>query len=259
MRAEDDEKEPYLLFTIKDVDGKIVRRLTANAKAGINRITWDLRSTSLDPENLKDDDNSGSLTLPGKYSVSMAKVVNGVVTELPGSQTFNTVLLNSKYLKEDELKKLNAFNAKYGELYRAVQGTAKYFSEVNNRVKYLKSVIKNTPLAQVELINKINSIENEVINMNRKLNGDETLSSRTINQGLCIKDRTESVLYDLLRTTSAPSQVHVDNYDIASEELTAFLTQLKKVVDLDIVSLESALEQAGAPWTPGRFPQFNKK
>ena len=95
--------------------------------------------------------------------------------------------------------------------------------------------------------------------MNRKLNGDETLSSRTINQGLCIKDRTESVLYDLLRTTSAPSQVHVDNYDIASEELTAFLTQLKKVVDLDIVSLESALEQAGAPWTPGRFPQFNKK
>lgn len=259
LRAEDDEKEPYLLFTIKDVDGKVVRRLSANAKAGINRITWDLRTSALNPENLKDDDDSGNLTLPGKYSVSMAKVVNGEVFELPGEQTFNTVLLNSKYLKEDELKKLNAFNAKYGELYRAVQGTAKYFGEVNNRIKYLKSVIKNTPNTPVELINKINSIENEVVNMNRKFDGDKTLSSRNINQGLSIKDRTESVLYDLLRTTSAPSQVHVDNYNIASEELSSFLTQLKKVVDVDIVSLESALEQAGAPWTPGRFPQFNKK
>lgn len=259
LRAEDDEKDPYLLFTIKDVDGNVVRRLTAKAKSGINRITWDLRSPSLDPENLKDDDDSGNLTLPGKYSVSMAKVVNGEVTELPGSQTFNTVLLNSKYLKEDELKKLNAFNTKYGELYRSVQGTAKYLNEVGNRIKHLKSVIKNTPNVPAELLNKINSIENEFTNMNRKFVGDKTLSSRNINQGLSIKDRTESVLYDLLRTTSAPSQVHVDNYNIASEELTAFLAQLKKVVDVDIVSLEGALEQAGAPWTPGRFPQFNKK
>lgn len=259
LRAEDDEPNPYLLFIIKDIDGNVVRRLKADAKKGINRITWDLRYASLDPENLKDDDDSGTLTMPGKYSVSMAKIVNGIFTELPGSQTFNTVLLNSKYLNKEELAKLISFNEKFGELYRSVEGTIKYFNDVKNKIKYLKSVFKNTPGAEVEMLSKINDVENSILNLDRKLNGDKTLSSRDINQGLSIADRVESVVYDLMRTTSVPSKVQTDNYDIASQEYSDFLSQLNKVVNVDIISLESALEQAGAPWTPGRFPQFNKK
>lgn len=259
LRAEDDEKEPYLLFTIKDADGTIVRRLKAAAKKGINRITWDLRYPSVEPENLKDDDDSGTLTMPGTYSVSMAKIVNGELIELPGSQTFNTVLLSGKYLNKEELAKLTAFNQKFGELYRTVEGTKKYFNYVKERIKYIKSAVKNTPKAPVELINKINEIENTALNLDRRLNGDKTLSSRAINQGSSISDRVESVVWDLMRTTSAPSTVQINNYEIASNELSEFLTQLKKIVDVDLSSLEDVLEQAGAPWTPGRFPVWNEK
>lgn len=259
LRAEDDEEAPYLLFTIKDADGNVVRRLKAPAKKGVNRINWDLRYPSVEPENLNDKDDSGTLTMPGKYSVSMSKVVNGEVIDLPGVQTFNTVLLNSKYLHEDELAVLTSFNKNFGELYRSVEGTKKYLSEVKNRIKYIKSVIKNTPKASLELLNKIDEIDNTIIKLDRKLNGDKSLSKRAINQGLSISDRVESVVYDLIRTTSAPSKVQTDNYKIASEEFAEFLGQLKKIVDVDLSSIEFALEEADAPWTPGRFPTWDRK
>jgi len=36
------EKEPYLLFTIKDTNGNVVRKLTEKPKVGLSRIQWDL-------------------------------------------------------------------------------------------------------------------------------------------------------------------------------------------------------------------------
>src|SRR5262249_44616138 len=110
LLAEAEEEPPVLLFTISDAEGKVVRRLTAPATFGIQRVTWDFRyappvvqAAPQLPPGLEGIDVGGAgggfgvqgpqgeLAMPGKYSVTMAKRVGGVITTLQGSRTFNLV------------------------------------------------------------------------------------------------------------------------------------------------------------------------
>ena len=45
LRAETEEDAPALLFTISDDAGKVVRRISAPATAGMQRVVWDMRYT----------------------------------------------------------------------------------------------------------------------------------------------------------------------------------------------------------------------
>ncbi|MEJ7623679.1 MAG: hypothetical protein WKF34_06770 [Pyrinomonadaceae bacterium] len=46
LRTETEEESPTLIFTISDDKGSIVRRLSAPAQAGIQRVVWDMRYTA---------------------------------------------------------------------------------------------------------------------------------------------------------------------------------------------------------------------
>ena len=41
---------------------------------------------------------------------------------------------------------------------------------------------------------------------------------------------------------------------IATQEFAAVREKLRALVDVDLKALEQALDEAGAPWTPGRLP-----
>jgi len=56
--------------------------------------------------------------------------------------------------------------------------------------------------------------------------------------------------------TSRPPQTDVDNFGIASTEFAAELTKLRAIIEGDLPKLEKGLEAAGAPWTPGRLPEW---
>lgn len=43
------------------------------------------------------------------------------------------------------------------------------------------------------------------------------------------------------------------------EEFKPQLDQLKKLISTEIKNLENKLDLAGAPWTPGRFPEWQLK
>ncbi|MGM0407693.1 MAG: WD40/YVTN/BNR-like repeat-containing protein, partial [Bacteroidota bacterium] len=54
---EDEGKEvaPYLIFTIKDKDGNVVRKLNEKPSKGVNRVNWNLRYAGTFPINLRND------------------------------------------------------------------------------------------------------------------------------------------------------------------------------------------------------------
>jgi photosystem II stability/assembly factor-like uncharacterized protein len=73
LRLEDIQPAPYLLFTITNEAGNVVRRLKAPAKKGINRISWDFRNdtkvpvdfTPFDEANVFSSPDRGTLVIPG--------------------------------------------------------------------------------------------------------------------------------------------------------------------------------------------------
>ncbi|MDT8342750.1 MAG: hypothetical protein RQ751_14665, partial [Longimicrobiales bacterium] len=128
MRAEDREQDPYLLFTITDTDGDVVRRLTTRPGTGIQRITWDLRYGAVGPItggsfNPFDDGGYAPLVAPGTYNVSMAKVVDGVPTTLVEPVSFQVVPLNNATLATDDREALVAFQQEAADVMAEVRTT----------------------------------------------------------------------------------------------------------------------------------------
>jgi hypothetical protein len=52
--------------------------------------------------------------------------------------------------------------------------------------------------------------------------------------------------------TSAPTATQMQDYDNAGIAFEKELGALKQLVEVDLKALESAMENAGAPFTPGR-------
>ena len=45
-----------------------------------------------------------------------------------------------------------------------------------------------------------------------------------------------------------------DCYDVCAEQFGPWLAQLRRIAEVELVAIEERLENAGAPWTPGRLP-----
>ena len=56
--------------------------------------------------------------------------------------------------------------------------------------------------------------------------------------------------------TNPPTQTQRNQYLHAGTEFTDILAALRKLIEEDLVGLEKKLEAAGAPWTPGRIPEW---
>jgi photosystem II stability/assembly factor-like uncharacterized protein len=267
LRAEDEETKPYLLFTITDSTGNVVRRLKTSAKAGIKRITWDLRYPSPFPAQLERGSSSrgrgrgssGLPVLPGTYTVTVSKYVRGVLTPLKGSQTFTVKPLNNTTLPAKDIKALGEFREKVADLTRVVQGTLRMSSSADERVKLIKMTLLNTPAAPVELMKEADAVEAELNEVNRALRGDMSIRRRNANQPPSISSRISRMIYGLIRSTSAPTQTMQDQYRITGEELKPQLDKLRQLLEVKIKKLEKALDEAKAPWTPGRIPTWDEK
>src|SRR4030095_12626135 len=97
LSSEEEEEAPGMILTISDEAGRVVRRLSAPLTTGMNRVTWDLRypAPTLAPPRPADGEEDpfaeppgGPLVMPGKYSVALAKRVNGVINQLSTPQEF---------------------------------------------------------------------------------------------------------------------------------------------------------------------------
>jgi photosystem II stability/assembly factor-like uncharacterized protein len=265
LRAEDEEEKPYLLFTVMDEEGNVIRRLKAEGKAGMHRITWDFRYPDTSPTSLEKEAEEnffrpavGLLSLPGNYQVTMGKVVEKEYTELAGPLKFKAVVLENTTLPAKDRKALIEFQKKVKELSRSEQGAVRLANDVAKRIKYIKVALHNTPDAPPELTKQVLTLEEKLNDILRALIGDMTIAKRSEGQPPSISNRVGNIIFGMWRSTSAPTQTMREQYRIAAEEFEPQLAKLRQLVEIDLKNLEKAMEEAGAPWTPGRVPVWKK-
>jgi photosystem II stability/assembly factor-like uncharacterized protein len=264
LREEDREVEPSLLFTVTDEEGNVVRRLTAPGKSGLHRIAWDLHfppstPVSITPsrrEEFGGPGPQGPMAAPGKYTVSFAKVVDGVTTPLGQPQTFEAVPLGLASMAAQDQASQLAFQRKTARLQRAVRGAAQAVDEARERMKYIQKAILDTPKADVKLIDRARQLDLHLQDIEVKLSGDPTLASRNEPTPPAILDRVENIVGGHWTSSSEATRTFQDDYALAAAEFAPVLEDLRRTVDVDLKGLEDQLEAAGAPWTPGRIPSW---
>jgi hypothetical protein len=263
LRAEDREEDPAIVLTVTDPEGNVVRRLTGPTTAGFTRVAWDLRYPQFEPTSLTAPDldpwdrlPAGPLAAPGRYKVSLAKRVGGVVTPLGQPQSFAAISLGTASLPAADRDALLAFEEKTGRLQRAVLGAVKAAGEAQKRIDHLKKALADAPAADPNLPVAVRAIEARLKDLQVELNGDTTLGSRNEPTPPSIVDRVQTIVFGHWDATSAPTATHQRNYEIAAEQFTPCLAKLRTLVLVDLKLLEDDAEAAGAPWTPGRVPDW---
>lgn len=264
LSAEEEEEAPSIIFTITDSTGRVVRRLTGPVTAGIQRVNWDLRypAANLPPPPNPDGDDpfadppGGPLVMPGTYKVAIAKRVNSVTTPIGQSQEFQVVVEGQDRMSPADRTTLVEFQTKVARLQRAVQGATQTANALTPRFAAIKRAIQETPNAPEKLLDEAIALERRKNEILRALSGDTALRQRNMNLPPSINERVGDIVGGQRMSTQRPTQTHIDQYAAAAAEFESVLTRLRQLIEVDLQKLEKQMEAAGAPWTPGRIPEW---
>jgi hypothetical protein len=259
LKAEDLEEAPFYILTISDEMGNVVRKLNMNLSPGINRVTWDMCYTSGNPVNVgtKTDRQSGFPVVPGKYKLSIAKSIDGTITELTGPVEFNTKLLENQSLPAKDKKSVADYHNKIAKLEMAVNALNRVLGEANSRVDLIKVALYNTPKAKKELLQTIRTLEYDLNKISNVLNGDGSISKRNANQTPSVNERLNSMLW-ATGSFNEPTKTAMENYKIVAELYKESYKLLKDIVEVRIRNIEAEMDKLEAPWTPGRMPDWQE-
>jgi photosystem II stability/assembly factor-like uncharacterized protein len=262
LRAEDREEDPTAILTVRDETGAVVRRVTGPVGKGFHRVAWDLRYPPADPTSLEEQEEEafsgppiGPLAVPGTYTVTLAKRVDGALTELAGPASFEIVPALAGTLPEADRAALTAFQRQTARLQRAVLGASEAGGEMAERITLLRKAALDTPDGDPAWLDRLDALEGRLEDLEVALEGDSTIASRSEPTPPAITDRVNQVVFGHWTATSAPTATHRRNYEIAAEAFAPVLAGLHGV-EADLAALEAEMEAAGAPWTPGRLPRW---
>ncbi|MFI5371301.1 MAG: WD40/YVTN/BNR-like repeat-containing protein [Candidatus Eisenbacteria bacterium] len=263
LRAEEREEEPSVVLVVSDAEGNVIRRIPAAADAGLHRVAWDFTYPPANPATLEaidpdryDSPPTGPRVVPGHYQVALVKRIGGKLTTVAGPNGFDCQPLGVATLPAHDDGAVLAFQRKTARLQRAVYGAQRVLGEAQNQVALLKKAFEDTPGVDPALMDRARWIEGRLKDIDVALNGDALKAARNEPTPPSIADRVNQVVYGQWGTTTEPTATHKHGYDLAAQDFAPVLDQLRDLVDRDLRTLEAAAEHAGAPWTPGRLPEW---
>ena len=257
MRAEDDEQTPYLLFTVTDEAGTVVRRIPARSGKGINRVAWDLRYAASTPVDVRgdfdpfDDGAAGPPAAPGTYRVSLSKVVDGVPMPLVEPVAFRVVPLHNATLATEDRDALLAFQLEADALLARVRTAVEKLDEAEARLVDAREAVRRSRRLPEGLLTDVRVLERRVAEARRALVGDRSVARREFETPPSITSRVGRAVYSSYGATSAPTGSQRDALRIAEAAFTTLTPEIARIME-EVARLETRLDAAGAPYTPGR-------
>ena len=260
LRAEMREEEPAVVLTVTDAQGAVVRRLTGPAKAGFQRVAWDLRYPDPEPPALTprrrgdwESDGGGPLVAPGTYQVSLAKRVGGRLTPLSQPQTFVCEAFADVSIPEPDPAARVAFQKQVADLWRSLQGTTRVFDDVSNNARLLTRALHDAPGSTEALAQEARSLQGRLVDLGVVLRGDDVKAQYNEPAPPSLVERVRQITDGAWEYTGPPTKTHRRNFEIADADHRRALATLQAIV-ADLEALGAKAEAAGAPWTPGRMP-----
>jgi photosystem II stability/assembly factor-like uncharacterized protein len=262
LKKEKEEPGAFLLFTIADEQGNVIRKIRTGLTKGVNRIVWDFRYDVVTPISTEPFDESipwneperGNMVVPGKYTVSLSEFVDSAFTELVPPQQFTCKPLYNFQFTDQDKKELVEFNKKVVDLQREITAADAWRDELVKKLSYIqKAVFVTTKLPEGTYKNVL-ALERNLDDLNVKINGDQLRAKYEGGTPTSLKERIDIITGALWSTTSAPILSFRQNYDAALKGFNE-LSGTLKLIEAQVKDIESLLDKYNAPYTPGRFHQ----
>lgn len=266
LDLESKEIKPYLVFTITDESGNIIKKVYKWADKGINRITWNFTYESIGPVNITKYDpitaplgrRGGNIqVMPGTYKVSLAIVAKGVTKELAAAVPFVCKPLGLATFTSTDLKSKYGWISESSDFARVMYATLSYMSELVDKINTVREVIHLTPSATPEMVKEAERINAELNNILFLLNGPVAKASDEE-----IPPMDMPLVNRLGEMASASYETNGDIAPRAKEQLDILRSEFPPVMDRikkagqDMQLLDKQLDAIKAPWSPGRIPSL---
>ncbi|MHC1702890.1 MAG: WD40/YVTN/BNR-like repeat-containing protein [Tenuifilaceae bacterium] len=261
LEEETTEIPAYLLATIRDSEGSIIRTLTQKPSKGIQRFNWDLsydsprgsRAEKFDPFARR---GGSILVLPGTYSVEISMVKNGQVTQLAKPTNFNVKALNNTTLPAPNRENMVAFQKEISKLSKAMMGAMQLTSDLKKEVLTMKQTALTLPSSHEKLLPMITEIEKELNNIDFTFNGEEAKASyeELPPTDMPLNVRLGEIIDTQINSTSDITSTSKMLFNILKEEFPPVLERLRIVAQQKMVEARKLMDENNAPYTTGRVP-----
>lgn len=261
LEAEKNEVPAYLLVTIRDNDGSVIRTMTQKPSKGIQRFNWDLcydntriqKTDKFDPFAKR---NGNVFVLPGTYSVEIAMVQNSNVKILAKPAKFNVKALNNNTIPVQNREKMVAFHKEISNLSKAMVGAMQLNNDLRKEVIAMKQTALALPAAHEKLLPLLNEIEKEINEIDLLFNGYEPKASSEELPPLDVPlyNRLSDLIETQINSTADITGTSTMLFNILKEEFPPVLERIRKVAEVKIVETRKMIDEKNAPYTYGRIP-----
>ncbi len=252
LEEEDREEAPSVFLTIRDEEGEVVNTVAGSASGGVHRATWSYRYPGYNPVTGGGGGGTGPMALPGSYSVSLSRRVDGAVEELAGPVPFEIAPIGSSAIPQQDRAEALAFHRELGQLVRASSGTQRAVAAAMDRISAVREALNSWPSAEEELRENARAMELRLMDIRDELNGSRTRRSRAEPDMPGIVSRINQAVFGSWYGFYGPTQTHREQYRIAREAFSELYPGVRQLVEEELPALERRLEDAGLPWTTGR-------
>ena len=255
LRAEATEEDSAVVLTVRDNNGKIVRKLEGPAKAGFHRVAWDLRYAESGPWTDKPQDNyivfSGPLAAPGDYTVSLATRTNGILKDTGLQSTIHVKMMRQNSLATASTTEVVAFGQRLDTLMREGSGADAAMNTLLTELKAVKQTLLRSG-TEGDLRAQVRALELQVMDLQLKLSGDENRDLAGDSGPVSVSRRINVAQMGTSFSSYGPTPTHERSLEIAEQEFAGIKATLNKIFNTELPALRKALDEAGVPWTPGR-------
>jgi hypothetical protein len=254
IQTEELEDEPAIIFTVKNANGEVVRNVEGPVEAGFHRVAWNLRFPAVDPwapEEERDDSALGVLVVPGTFSVTMHKRVDGVLSALDQEQSFDVVSIREPTLAGSSQEQRVIFESQVDELIRAAGGTLEAIDQIIAEVDAIKDVLP-TSTADGSLYEIANALQQGLSRERDRLSANQTRSTFNDLDEMTLDSRLWHARFDPGSGAYGPTPAQRESYRIARALYDDVVGNLTGPIETGYEALKDALDAAGVPWTPGR-------
>lgn len=249
IEAENEEAKPAVYLEIQDASGNFVNRVAGKTKKGIHRVTWDMTHAPQNAVTGPADDDEGVMAIPGTYTATLYRRVNGAVSQLAEPVSFELAAIREGALPGAGHTASAAFTQQVSAAMKQASAARASLDDLRKNLGLMRTALNRTPANTEALEATYESIRTELEAITNELRG---LQSR---QGMGASPATVSSRLQYASSAGwgsyGPTQQHREQFGYALEGLAEMTSRITTLTEETVPAFQAALLEAGAPWTPG--------
>ena len=256
LDLEKDEKGAKVLLTIQDPQGNIIKKISAKAKKGSNRIAWDLKHFNpfSIPENgkiKKGGYNSGALAIPQAYTATLYLEDNGVVNQLDKPIVFDVKPIREGVLQGVSHQEYDEYRNNLSALIKKLDVLEDVLERSEEKLMALKTALNNSNIAPGPINKEIQALQKEAIAIKKSVEGSPSKDEIGERTPPSIQTHLR-VAYRGMMSTYGPTPLHQKSMALGKKMTLEIEAKIISLQNDKIKPLEQKLKTLGAPYIQGQ-------